>query len=263
MPALPLLLALAVTGIAPSFDANGLVTVDAHLNGLGPFRLLVDTGATTTMLDESVAAGLSLRPSRRVELLTTTGSWTADAGIVAHLAIGTFAVRDLEVSWTNLGRLRTLRSDLAGVVGQDVLSRATLTIDYGARRVRVDGGGRCEPGDRRAAAAWLDGRPAIDARLRDPSLPRRVRLVIDSAADALLLFAPPLSHGPAVLRSHHGATHASALASLDVGVAGMWSRVRAARARVTGRDEHGLLPASTFRRVCIDGPRSEVVVVAW
>src|SRR5215470_16926359 len=51
---------------------TALVVVPVTINGFGPYRFLLDTGATNTILSASVANTLGI-PRRRVDKLLTAG----------------------------------------------------------------------------------------------------------------------------------------------------------------------------------------------
>ena len=77
-----------------------------------------------------------------------------------------------------------------------------------------------------------------------------------------MVFGPPPAHTNAVVRFYDGAARATLIPNLKVGIAGVRLSERAAIIGVEGRGENGLLPAKSFKRVCIAGPRSEVVLSA-
>ncbi len=50
-----------------------LATVPVSINGHGPFQFALDTSSQNSMIDQKLAAGLALRPTHRVEIVTMTG----------------------------------------------------------------------------------------------------------------------------------------------------------------------------------------------
>jgi hypothetical protein len=266
---LPIAMSLAaLLAAAPlTLDARGLPVVDVSINGRGPYAMVVDTAATTTMLDDGIASALGLAAAGRVIVTTVTGDRLVNAGTLRSVSIGGLEVRDLPVSWMSLARMRQGRGDLAGVIGQDVLSRATVTLDYARRQLRLGRGTACDAGDVRVPVAWADGRPMIAARLDAPGVPPSGKLVLDSAADALVLFRSTaheqrLPRAEVAVAAHHGTLGATAIARVTVSIAGVRLRRSAVLLPITGRQEDGLLPASWFSSVCIDGPRAEAVFTA-
>lgn len=234
-----------------------LPIVDVRINGNGPHRFVLDTAATTTTLDPVLATTLDLASSGSLQIVTAGGSFTARTAIVDRLHIGEIGVDDLRVTLISLDALREDDERIVGVIGQDVLARFTVTIDYAQRRARLDSA-PCAAADASAATTRADGRPMVDARLSGRGLPAGARLVIDSAANGLILFGQP-SATPITTRvtTHGQDAHAEVVPGATIGVGDV--ELRGAAVVVPAgepRTEHGLLPASWFSRVCIDGPRA-------
>jgi hypothetical protein len=142
-----------------------------------------------------------------------------------------------------------------------VLSRTTLVVDYGRGRVRI-ADIACEPGDASLAMSLADGRPMIAAHVEAVGDPGTRRLVIDSAANGLILFTNASSpRAAATVSTHAGTTAAAVIKNAYVQVADLAFRqpayvVRPPEARI----EDGLLPASWFSRICLDGRRNLAVL---
>ena len=240
---------------------SGMVVVPVQVNGAGPVRFLVDTGATTTTLDAGFATTLGLRAAGSLRIVTASGSVTAPAGKIATLGVGGLDVRDLAVSWMPLDALRVEDERIMGVIGQDVLADLTVTIDYARRRVRF-GSERCASGDMTMAVERSDRRPTVAARLRTPAGNREVRLVVDSGVNAMVLFERSAGSGNGVrLATHTGSADAAFVSVATATLAGLAvSGPAVALQPAEPRGEDGLLPASWFSRVCIDGPRAAAVL---
>ncbi len=106
------------------FSAGAPIIAEAWLNGV-PLRLLVDTGASHTLISSSVLAraGIDVRTARRVNILGVTGAAEAREVVVARLDIAGEQIGPLPVIvWDQA-------LDADGLLGRDVISRFTLTID--------------------------------------------------------------------------------------------------------------------------------------
>ena len=105
--------------------------LDARINGQGPFRLILDTGATETVITPPVA--------RRLGIKTVPVSASQRKGSVASLAVGTAAVSDLTVYVFDPPQAVSLRldegADYHGLLGYTFLSRFVTTLDYGRMQV--------------------------------------------------------------------------------------------------------------------------------
>ncbi len=241
-----------------------LAIAPVELHGAPPRHFVVDTGATTTMLDARLATALGLASTGTLRIVAASGALSATSGIVNTVKIGSISVDRLPVSWTRLDRLRPEDERIMGVIGQDVLSRLTMTIDYPRRRLRLDDR-PCPAGDAMVDADRVAGRPAIAALVQGTDGGRQMRLVIDSGANALVLFDQSGAGSARTHRvrlvTHAGDASASAIPRATVTVAGLAFKGAAIGVRPTeARGEDGLLPASWFSRVCIDGPRAAAVL---
>jgi predicted aspartyl protease len=124
-------------------DRRQAVYAEVHIGDKGPFRFLVDTGASTTVIDPEVAAQLELRDSDAFAIVRGVGGTVQGAGIgrLKHWRIGDVRLPDLEVLVTDLPQFITSRPtddrrDTAGLLGSDVLSTlGIVTIDFARGRL--------------------------------------------------------------------------------------------------------------------------------
>src|ERR1700756_3151544 len=73
---------------------NSLVVIPVFINGRGPYKFVLDTGATTSILSVEVAVRLNIRTVRNQRLITAGGLAVATIGSVDVVQIG--AVRLLQ-----------------------------------------------------------------------------------------------------------------------------------------------------------------------
>ncbi len=228
--------------------AHVLVLKEVYLNGQGPFRMMVDTGAASCMIRPSVAKRLGLRPAYAVEQVSLAGAKRVPAAILDDLRIGTVRNRGLEVIITDVSL-----PDVDGVVGQNWLLQHDYLLDYRGRRLVVD---PLEP-ERgiREALRSSDGRPEIEAEVNG----RRQELVVDSGASVLVLFGQSAQADQATLLTNGGSLEAgTGRARVMIGAG--HSRLLPA-ARVNASITKGLLPAAAFASVYISNRNGVVVLV--
>lgn len=108
------------------FTPGSPLLVNAKINGLGPFRLLLDTGADRTVISPSVQSrmGLSLENGLSVTLQTLTGMGQANGVWVDFIEVGETRVGPLFIV--------VYATDLKGadgLLGRDFLSHLNLSID--------------------------------------------------------------------------------------------------------------------------------------
>ena len=133
------------------------MTVSVRINGTGPYRFVVDSGADTSVVGERIAARLSLPLGRRTILNAITDSQIVDRVWVDELELGPTTVADLEVP--------VLREDdlgAEGMLGLDSLTEQRLMLDFENRLISVDDG--------RTPLPRYDGEIVVTARLRKGQL---------------------------------------------------------------------------------------------
>jgi hypothetical protein len=247
--------------ITAEFTATSLVLVPVRVNGKGPYHFVIDTGATTTTLDAELATELRLRATGVTEVVTSGGTFRSPMGSVDELSVGAARFSSLAISWMPLDELRRDDRRITGIIGQDILGRRTLVIDYERRRIELTAD-PCRSDDAGVDLAWAEGRPMIRAAVRGHGLAETARLVLDSAANAVILFTTRRTAAEVTSVSTHQSTVPAELvprARLDI--EGIRREGPAVLIRPTAlRQEDGLLPTAWFTRVCIDGPRSRATL---
>lgn len=100
-----------------------MILPDVRINGQGPFRFLVDTGAAVTTLAEPLAQQLSLTTESTADLQVAGlgGNTQAQRTRLQTLEIQTLRLSQLDVLVLNSKVFRTL--GVEGVIGQDILNR--------------------------------------------------------------------------------------------------------------------------------------------
>lgn len=129
------------------------LTVEVGVNGTGPYRFVVDSGADTSVIGSRLASALQLPPGRPVLLNGITESRQVERVMVDTLQIGPSAFRDLE-----LPRLDERDLGATGMIGLDALVEQRLMLDFEKRRISVD--------DASKPAPRLDGEIVVTARLK-------------------------------------------------------------------------------------------------
>lgn len=108
-------------------DRIGRVWVPTLINGRGPFRLVLDSGATRTAILPSVAARLGLRTDRSppVILRGVTGSATVPTVKADSLEVG-----DLYIAPTTLPLINDAFGGAEGLLGTEGLGDKRIYIDF-------------------------------------------------------------------------------------------------------------------------------------
>lgn len=138
----PVFTQLAQPVTLPAQMVNGVLLVDATINGLGPFHLLVDTGCSAPIISPEVAAAIDARSLDEpdnvaaVNSLGMSGSLpfvlleSVDLG-AAHFEGVSAAVTPLDLQSKITGQ----RID--GILGYSLFSELFLTLDFPRRRITL------------------------------------------------------------------------------------------------------------------------------
>ena len=185
MPSLPPALiddALTIGGTdVDAKKTRSRMTVAVLVNGKGPYRFVVDSGADSTVVGTRIAQGQQLPAGTPVLLNGMTDSSRVQRALVDELTIGNSTVRTLELP---VLRERDLGGD--GMIGIDALVEQRLMMDFEKRVVKVE--------DARVAAPRLDGEIVVTARRRRGQLiltqvsanRRPVEAVVDTGSEVTI-----------------------------------------------------------------------------
>ncbi|MCC6539549.1 MAG: aspartyl protease family protein [Bryobacterales bacterium] len=231
--------------------AGSMMLTQVYLNGLGPFRMLIDTGAEASLLRPDAAARIGARAQYRVEQVTAAGAALAPAGLVT-----------VRVGGVEDGGVETIFAPVAargvdGVLGQSWLRRHAYLLDYRRGRVVLDGAPPAE--GVRVALREAAGRPCLAAQVDGETR----ELVIDSGASALVLFGEPVRRGGgqrATMVTHNGTVEAG-VGRAVVAIGNIRCEITAAVAPGEAGTA-GLLPAAAFGAVYVAGDRRWAVLSA-
>ncbi len=132
--------AVAVPGFADAIqgvaDPQNRLTVEAYVNGKGPYHFVVDTGADRSVLAEDLAEPLGLKPADDVIVQGIARALPARAARLDNLKIGRVEVESLVMPL--LPRV-WLGAD--GYLGLDVIDKQSVTFDFVKQRMIVEPSG--------------------------------------------------------------------------------------------------------------------------
>jgi predicted aspartyl protease len=119
---------------------DAAIVVDTRINGQGPFRLVVDTGATLTCVDNAVARQLELPEKIGIRGI---GAGARSSGAVrlvsiASLELGEARATDLTACTLDLTQLRQVAPDVHGLLGLNVLRSYRMVLDFERQTLRLE-----------------------------------------------------------------------------------------------------------------------------
>ena len=130
-----------------TFDHIGRVVVPAMVNGKGPFRFIVDTGATHSTVSPGLVRALGLKPTQMPSIVLNgiTGTAQVFAVTIDTLQTGDLTVDGLvaPVVWA------PVMAGADGIFGAAGLSEKSLSVDFERNQVRIGQG--VEPALRKKA----------------------------------------------------------------------------------------------------------------
>ena len=109
------------------------LSVDVHVNGRGPYKFIVDSGADTSAVGLRIANDLQLPLGTPAILNSTTARHIVDRVKVAELTLGPSTIKDLEVP-----ALREIDLGGEGLIGIDALVRQRLLMDFDKKMIKVE-----------------------------------------------------------------------------------------------------------------------------
>jgi aspartyl protease len=109
------------------------LTVEVLVNGVGPYRFVVDSGADTSVVGLRIARDLQLPLGTPAILNATTSRNLVDRVMVSGLTLGTSTVSNLE-----LPALRESDVGGDGLIGIDALAKQRLMLDFDKHLIKIE-----------------------------------------------------------------------------------------------------------------------------
>ena len=154
------------THTVPFSSVDGWITVDATVDGQGPFRFVIDSGAETNFLSPQAARALALTPSGKRTIQGAGERKVFGAHTRIHdIRIGSLTMRKLDFYVVSMPFQRTDRAGgipIAGFLGFYALRQWTWAIDFEHRTLQITRG---------ASFVYRGKGVAVPFRLSDHGIP--------------------------------------------------------------------------------------------
>ncbi len=111
--------------VVPIQTNGSAVIVPVVLNRAVQTNMILDTGASFTVVSQDLAGRLGLKPTRRISLVTANGTIGAPMAPLGSLKVGDAEVANLTVVIQDFSPIPTL----GGLLGLDFISRYHISID--------------------------------------------------------------------------------------------------------------------------------------
>lgn len=115
-------------------DRIGRVVAPVMINGRGPFRMIVDTGANQSVLTHSTAAALGLTPATDsgVKLTGVTGSQ-----IVPTITLDSFETGAVSQQNLRVAVMHSVSGGAEGILGMQGFAGKRITVDFVNDRIKI------------------------------------------------------------------------------------------------------------------------------
>lgn len=112
------------------------VMVKSKINGKPEVALILDTGATTTVLNSSDATNYGIAKTSDFKMTTGSGTIKTSYITLSSLSLGDLTLSNVPVAVSDLPGFRELPGEKpVGIIGADILRRFLVCIDYENREV--------------------------------------------------------------------------------------------------------------------------------
>jgi hypothetical protein len=141
-PAVPMAGEQQTESILPMELFGGRPVVSVTIDGKGPFKFILDTGADVTVLDQGLAEELHLAVIGHKNLGSPAGPTPQDSKLiqVARLSVGSAELLNPECASDDIVGMFRMPDPPRGVLSATIFSGYVLTIDYAKSQLRLRAG---------------------------------------------------------------------------------------------------------------------------
>jgi predicted aspartyl protease len=165
---------------------DGSIVVPVTIGGTGPYRFVLDTGSSRTVISARLSRELRLPVIAKTVMVMPAGRDVASVVRLNGLAVDGRPGVDVSAAVMPADRYAA-GQQVDGLIGQDVLAAVVYTIDYERREVHWHAAGDPLPGNRLPLSV-RDNRLLVSLAQRDGD-PSPLSLIPDSGSDGLVFFA--------------------------------------------------------------------------
>src|SRR5215471_10402677 len=214
-----------------------------YIDGHGPYRFMIDTGATLNHVDTRLAKSLGLKETFRTMLTSSTGRIDVPGGKGIHITLGSARAENQTFLFAGLDVVQQTWFDVQGILGQAFLSQFDYLLDMHRKQLEF---GPHEVGAQSIRTEFkLDnGRPVVSTSLG--------WLVLDSGSPRLTRFGIKGTIGSLAMRTMSSTMALGTIDStLSIDGRVFWRGEAMAVPQTPEAGVDGLLPTSVFKTVYV------------
>jgi hypothetical protein len=222
-----------------------------YVNGQGPYRFLIDTGANMNVIESDLAQKMGMSATFEDIVESALGRRSMPGSDDNVIELGHVRAENQRFQFSALQSLHTVWPDVKGILGQAFLACFDYRMDLEHNTLVF---GKQEPAGKRTPFQLLEGRAALNTSLGN--------LVVDSGAARLLLFGVTPEDGDQMpMLTMTGAQNVGTVArKLLIEGRNVWRGDAIALPDSPERGIAGLMPISFFKSVYICNSERYVVL---
>jgi hypothetical protein len=247
-----------IIAASPTFGSVKLIVRDGrpivdgvYVNGHGPYRFLVDTGANVNLIEAGLARKIGMTAAYQVSLASAAGNTSTSGSDGNEVALDSVKAGRQKFLFCSLDAIHNSSPDVHGVLGQWFLAQFDYTLNLQARQLEF---GKRDPTGPHSSFRMINARPVVATSLGD--------LALDSGQTLLVLFGVQTKDGSSYeLRTVAGSQIVGKMSGKPLIIDGR--RISDGEAvAIPSRPEpgvDGLLPLSMFKAIYICNSEGYVV----
>jgi predicted aspartyl protease len=121
----------------PMANIGGRPVVEVRINGRGPYRFILDTGASITVVDESLQDSLRLPVAEGIQAAAQGHGPSPSIVTVQKLTVGGATLEGVTAAMMPIGRMFTGDQKPQGVLSASSFPGHLVTFDYPGKRITI------------------------------------------------------------------------------------------------------------------------------
>jgi hypothetical protein len=232
---------------------DGRPVVDGvYVNGHGPYRFLLDTGANVNLIESGIAKKIGMNADFQVDLASSAGKILTSGSDGNRIVLDSVQADGQKFLFSGLEAIHGSSPDVQGVLGEWFLARFDYLIDLRGKRIEF---GKQDRTGTRTRFETINARPVISTSLG--------ALALDSGANRVVLFGVQAGgdRGDTGVIKTVAGSHAVGIVSSSLSIEGrsVWHGDAVAMPSRSEPGVNGLLPLGLFKVIYVCNSEGYIV----